>query len=130
MRKGSSVFFAPRVASELCWPTCFSSSSAYFRKWGVYMCQYKWQVSGQLTQQETLTHLAIRVLTRNSLAALRAVACAQMTQNILTQTDRRIFLKSVLQVQCFHKASESSRTISQTVHFNLSLRKIHALRAI
>lgn len=126
-----------------CWPSgsrgtsevlltslCFSCSSADFRTWGGWLYHYKGQASGQLTQQETLTHLATRVHTRNWLASLRAAAHAQLMQNILTWTDRRIFFKSLLEVESFHKASESSRTISQTVRFDLLLRKIHVLAAL
>lgn len=69
---------------------------------GGYKYQYEGQASGQLTQQETLALLATRVLTCNLLASLRPTAQAQMTQNILTQTDRRIFLKSLLEVESFH----------------------------
>lgn len=61
-----------------------------------YKYQYEGQVSGQLTQQET------RVRTCNLPASPRAAARAQMTRNILTRTDRRIFLKSLLEVEIFH----------------------------
>lgn len=80
---------------------CFSSSSAYFGKWigegGGYEYQYEGRASGQLTQQESLG-----LRTCNSLASLRAAAWAQMTQNILTRTDRHVFLKSLLEVEIFH----------------------------
>lgn len=88
------------TGTEIWGPTCVSLvHQPIFGKWrggGGYKYQYEGQASGQLTQQET------RVRTCNLVASLRATARAQMTQNILTRTDRRIFLKSLLEVEIFH----------------------------
>lgn len=54
---------------------------------------------------------------------MRAVAAVPLMQNILMQTDRPATFIEQPGVESFHKGLDSSQTISQTVCFNLLLKK-------